>query len=145
MIGYLMIRLVADIDWNAAGGRRSPRSCVIAGVPLTFSIAAGIGLGVLGYVAVMVGHGPRRRGAPADVGARSAVPRLLRVGLAVRRTCSERQRCLAVERLIDRASMDELAVGATFADHVIRGVAGRGGMGDRLPRDARRRSSARWR
>src|SRR5215207_8815861 len=25
--------------------------------------------------------------------------------------------------------MDELAVGATFADHVIRGVAGRGGMG----------------
>jgi hypothetical protein len=25
--------------------------------------------------------------------------------------------------------MEEFAVGATFADHVIRGVAGRGGMG----------------
>jgi len=30
---------------------------VLAGVPLTFSIAAGIGLGVLGYVAVMASTG----------------------------------------------------------------------------------------
>ncbi len=30
---------------------------MIAGIPLTFSIAAGIGLGVLGYVLVMVARG----------------------------------------------------------------------------------------
>jgi AGZA family xanthine/uracil permease-like MFS transporter len=34
---------------------------VIAGVPLTFSISAGIGLGVLSYVAVMVGTGRSRQ------------------------------------------------------------------------------------
>ena len=77
MIGYLMIRLVADIDWSRPEAG-IPAFFVIAGVPLTFSIAAGIGLGVLSYVAVMVGDGPRARGAPADVGARPAVPRLLR-------------------------------------------------------------------
>jgi adenine/guanine/hypoxanthine permease len=56
MIGYLMIRLVADIDW-ARPEAGIPAFLVIAGVPLTFSIAAGIGLGVLGYVAVMAGTG----------------------------------------------------------------------------------------
>ena len=34
---------------------------MIAGVPLTFSISAGIGLGVLSYVAVMVGIGRARQ------------------------------------------------------------------------------------
>jgi adenine/guanine/hypoxanthine permease len=33
----------------------------IAGIPLTFSIAAGIGLGVIGYVVVMVFTGKARR------------------------------------------------------------------------------------
>jgi AGZA family xanthine/uracil permease-like MFS transporter len=56
MIGYLMIRLVADIDWTRPEAG-IPAFLVIAGVPLTFSIAAGIGLGVLGYVAVMAGTG----------------------------------------------------------------------------------------
>src|SRR3954453_8036178 len=37
--------------------------------------------------------------------------------------------CVVPERLLIRPTMGELAVGATFADHVIRGVAGRGGMG----------------
>src|SRR4051794_731541 len=59
MIGYLMIRLVADIDW-ARPEAGIPAFLVIAGVPLTFSIAAGIGLGVLGYVAVMAGTGRAR-------------------------------------------------------------------------------------
>src|SRR3954449_6948362 len=49
MIGFLMIRLVADIDWTRPEAG-IPAFLVIAGVPLTFSIAAGIGLGVLGYV-----------------------------------------------------------------------------------------------
>jgi adenine/guanine/hypoxanthine permease len=56
MIGYLMIRLVADIDWSRPEAG-IPAFFVIAGVPLTFSISAGIGLGVLSYVATMIGIG----------------------------------------------------------------------------------------
>ncbi len=37
-----------------------PAFFIIAGVPLTFSIAAGIGLGVLAFVAVMVAQGRAR-------------------------------------------------------------------------------------
>jgi AGZA family xanthine/uracil permease-like MFS transporter len=59
MIGYLMIRLVADIDWSQPESS-IPAFFVIAGVPLTFSISAGIGLGVLSYVAVMVARGHAR-------------------------------------------------------------------------------------
>src|SRR3954469_18087542 len=56
MIGYLMIRLLADMDWSRPEAA-IPAFFVIAGVPLTFSISAGIGLGVLSYVAVMVATG----------------------------------------------------------------------------------------
>jgi AGZA family xanthine/uracil permease-like MFS transporter len=59
MIGYLMIRLVADMDWTRPEAS-IPAFFVIAGVPLTFSISAGIGLGVLAYVAVMVATGRAR-------------------------------------------------------------------------------------
>ncbi|WP_028061442.1 NCS2 family permease [Candidatus Solirubrobacter pratensis] len=52
MVGYLMLRLVAEIDWSRPEAG-IPTFFVIAGVPLTFSISAGIGLGVLAYVAVM--------------------------------------------------------------------------------------------
>jgi AGZA family xanthine/uracil permease-like MFS transporter len=60
MIGYLMIRLVAEIDW-ARPEAGIPAFLVIAGVPLTFSISAGIGLGILGYVAAMVATGKARQ------------------------------------------------------------------------------------
>jgi AGZA family xanthine/uracil permease-like MFS transporter len=59
MVGYLMLRLVADIDWSRPEAA-IPAFFVIAGVPLTFSISAGIGLGVLSYVAVMVAIGRAR-------------------------------------------------------------------------------------
>ena len=59
MIGYLMIRLVADIDWKRPEAG-IPAFLIIAGVPLTFSISAGIGLGVLSYVAAMIGIGRAR-------------------------------------------------------------------------------------
>jgi AGZA family xanthine/uracil permease-like MFS transporter len=59
MVGYLMLRLVADVDWTRPEAG-IPVFFVIAGVPLTFSISAGIGLGVLAYVAVMVGTGRAR-------------------------------------------------------------------------------------
>ena len=53
MVGYLMIRIVADIDW-AVPENSIPAFLTIAGIPLTFSIAAGIGFGVISYVLVMV-------------------------------------------------------------------------------------------
>src|SRR5215216_5939589 len=53
MVGYLMIRIVADIDWSVPE-HSIPAFLTIAGIPLTFSIAAGIGLGVISYVIVMV-------------------------------------------------------------------------------------------
>ncbi len=60
MIGYLMLRLVADIDWKRPEAG-IPTFFVIAAIPLTFSISAGIGLGVLAYVAVMVGTNRARQ------------------------------------------------------------------------------------
>src|SRR3954468_12307087 len=56
MVGYLMLRLVAGVDWRRPEAA-IPAFLLIAGVPMTFSISAGIGLGILGYVAVMVAIG----------------------------------------------------------------------------------------
>jgi AGZA family xanthine/uracil permease-like MFS transporter len=56
LVGYLMLRLVAGIDWRRPEDAL-PAFLVIAGIPLTFSIAAGIGLGVLGYAAAMTARG----------------------------------------------------------------------------------------
>src|SRR4051794_17083581 len=53
MVGALMIRLVGGIDWERSEDA-IPAFLIIAGVPLTFSIAAGIGFGVIGYVAIML-------------------------------------------------------------------------------------------
>jgi AGZA family xanthine/uracil permease-like MFS transporter len=60
MVGYLMIRIVADIDWHAPESS-IPAFLIIAGIPMTFSIAAGIGLGVIGYVLVMAATGKVRQ------------------------------------------------------------------------------------
>lgn len=59
MVGYLMIQLVRGIDWEAPEDA-VPAFLTIVGIPLTFSISAGIGLGVFGYVAAMVAR--RRAG-----------------------------------------------------------------------------------
>ncbi len=59
MVGYLMLRLVGRIDWDRPESAL-PAFGVIAGVPLTFSIAAGIGFGILLYVAAMVAQGRTR-------------------------------------------------------------------------------------
>jgi AGZA family xanthine/uracil permease-like MFS transporter len=53
MVGYLMIQLVQGIDWEDPESA-VPAFLVIVGVPLTFSISAGIGLGVFGYVVTML-------------------------------------------------------------------------------------------
>jgi len=59
MVGYLMLRLVEGIDWSVPESSL-PAFLVIAGIPLTFSIAAGIGLGVFGYVIAMAVRGRAR-------------------------------------------------------------------------------------
>jgi len=59
MVGYLMIRIVADIDWTRPESS-IPAFLTIAGIPLTFSIAAGIGFGVISYVLVMAASGRAR-------------------------------------------------------------------------------------
>jgi AGZA family xanthine/uracil permease-like MFS transporter len=59
LVGLLMIRIVADIDWTLPENS-IPAFLIIAGIPLTFSIAAGIGLGVIGFVVVMVALGRAR-------------------------------------------------------------------------------------
>jgi AGZA family xanthine/uracil permease-like MFS transporter len=59
MVGYLMMRLVQSIDW-ADTASALPAFLIIAGVPLTFSISAGIGFGIFGYVVVMVVTGRHR-------------------------------------------------------------------------------------
>jgi AGZA family xanthine/uracil permease-like MFS transporter len=53
MVGYLMIQLVRGIEWDQPEDA-IPAFLVIAGIPLTFSISAGIGLGVFGYVVAMI-------------------------------------------------------------------------------------------
>jgi adenine/guanine/hypoxanthine permease len=55
-----MIRLVGSIDWSRAEGAL-PAFFVIIGIPLTFSIAAGIGLGIFGYVVAMLAQGRARQ------------------------------------------------------------------------------------
>jgi AGZA family xanthine/uracil permease-like MFS transporter len=59
MVGALMIRLVAAIDWSEPESAL-PAFLVVAGIPLTFSISPGIGLGVLGFVTVMAAPGRAR-------------------------------------------------------------------------------------
>src|SRR5918994_1848894 len=60
MVGYLMMRIVRDIDWDLPESA-IPAFLTIAGIPLTFSIAAGIGFGVIGYVVVMLAVGKARQ------------------------------------------------------------------------------------
>jgi AGZA family xanthine/uracil permease-like MFS transporter len=59
LVGYLMMRLVAVIDWGDPVSAL-PAFLIIAGVPLTFSISAGIGFGVVGYAIVMAVTGRAR-------------------------------------------------------------------------------------
>jgi AGZA family xanthine/uracil permease-like MFS transporter len=59
MVGALMTRLAQAIDWSEPE-TAFPAFLIIAGIPLTFSIAAGIGFGVIGFVAIMAARGRAR-------------------------------------------------------------------------------------
>src|SRR3954471_9164323 len=63
IVGFLMMRLVALIDWTDAEVA-FPAFMLIAGVPLTFSISAGIGFGVIAHVLVKVTKGKAREVSP---------------------------------------------------------------------------------
>src|SRR3954451_22114461 len=56
IVGYMMLRLVQGIDWSDPE-IAFPAFMLIAGIPLTFSISAGIGFGVIGHVIVKVVKG----------------------------------------------------------------------------------------
>jgi AGZA family xanthine/uracil permease-like MFS transporter len=63
IVGYMMMRLVQAIDWSDPEVA-FPAFMLIAGVPLTFSIAAGIGFGVIAHVVVKVVNGKARQVSP---------------------------------------------------------------------------------
>ena len=62
-VGYLMMRLVQAIDW-ADAEVAFPAFMLIAGIPLTFSISAGIGFGIIGHVLVKLVKGKWREVSP---------------------------------------------------------------------------------
>lgn len=55
-VGYLMMSEVHEINWNDVG-EGFPAFMIAAGVPFTYSISAGIGLGFIAYVVVAVVQG----------------------------------------------------------------------------------------
>jgi AGZA family xanthine/uracil permease-like MFS transporter len=59
MAGSLMITLVRHIDWTDSEVS-IPAFLIITGIPFTFSISAGIGLGILAYAVIRVAKGKVR-------------------------------------------------------------------------------------
>src|SRR4051794_7501379 len=62
IVGYLMMQLVALIDWNDPEVA-FPAFMMIVGIPLTFSISAGVGLCVIAH---LVGEGARGKAGPGS-------------------------------------------------------------------------------
>lgn len=62
-VGFLMMRLVQAIDW-ADAEVAFPAFILIVGIPMTFSISAGIGFGVISHVVVKVVKGKWREVSP---------------------------------------------------------------------------------
>ena len=55
-VGYLMMSEVTEIDWSSVS-EGFPAFMIVAGVPMTYSISAGIGLGFIAYVVVALFKG----------------------------------------------------------------------------------------
>ena len=55
-VGYLMISAVTEIDWHDML-EGLPAFLTVAGIPMTYSISSGIGLGFIGYVVVAIATG----------------------------------------------------------------------------------------
>ena len=59
LVGSLMVGSVAKIDWSDAG-ESLPAFLTIVGIPLTYSIADGLALGLISYPIVKVASGRAR-------------------------------------------------------------------------------------
>ena len=55
-VGYLMMSEASEIDWSDVS-QGFPAFMIVAGVPFTYSISAGIGLGFIAYVVVALFKG----------------------------------------------------------------------------------------
>ena len=55
-VGYLMMSEASEIDWSDIS-QGFPAFMIVAGVPFTYSISAGIGLGFIAYVIVALFKG----------------------------------------------------------------------------------------
>lgn len=56
MVGYLMMTSIGDIDWKHPQ-HAFPAFMITMGIPFTYSIANGIGLGLISYVLIMTATG----------------------------------------------------------------------------------------
>jgi len=59
IVGFLMMRTVAEIPWDNLE-EAFPAFLTIVGIPLTYNISYGIGLGFISYVLIKVFHGKAR-------------------------------------------------------------------------------------
>lgn len=83
VVGVLMARALGEIDWNRLE-YSIPAFITVIMMPLTYSIANGLAMGMLFYPIVMVAKG-RVKGAPGDVGTDGDVPRILLLSRGIRR------------------------------------------------------------
>ena len=63
VVGYLMMTSIGDIDWSRFE-HAFPAFLIVAGIPFTYSITDGIGLGFVSYVVVMTVLGRARQVKP---------------------------------------------------------------------------------
>ena len=56
VVGFLMMTSIADIDWRRIE-HAFPAFITILGIPLTYSITNGIGMGFISYVIIMIARG----------------------------------------------------------------------------------------
>ena len=71
VVGYLMLTDVAEIDWKSIE-HALPAFFIIVGIPMTYSITNGIGLGFISYCVIMLVQGRAREIRPLMWGAAAA-------------------------------------------------------------------------
>jgi AGZA family xanthine/uracil permease-like MFS transporter len=60
IVGFLMMSVAKEIEWDDAS-TALPAFLTLAGIPLTYSIADGIGMGILGYIVVQLFSGKAKK------------------------------------------------------------------------------------
>lgn len=68
VVGYLIMTDIGEIDWHSIE-TAFPAFLTIIGIPLTYSITTGIGVGFISYVVIMVAQGKAREVKPLMWGA----------------------------------------------------------------------------